>query len=382
MPYISISKCDPITFYNQDTDRATAKAAKALQVDNGRVCKAAFLSTIITEVDFKIISKQYQWKNIKITRVKVAKKKPIYKELKEVILKYFTDKTTLKQEVEEGEEGFDYDKAFNYALSKALLNAIYGMTATDPCKCDYRFNNIKHEAYKLNQTTSELLDKFYESFTSFLPYQIGTYVTSYCRFMLQEAIDLLINKEDPNKSDLIYCDTDSIKFINPESHEADIAALNAERIKRIEERGAFIDYEGKRWHLGIYTDEGISEKFKTFGAKKYIYGSDENFKITISGVNKEIGKQCIKNSIEKGRLKSPFDISKGYVFRGAKDKHGIYRSIKQTSVYMDHTEMHKITIDGKDIYYGSNIAMYPSSYTLGLTYEYELLLHKYADYMQ
>ena len=39
-------------------------------------------------------------------------------------------------------------------------------------------------------------------------------------------------------------------------------------------------------------------------------------------------------------------------------------------------------VEGKKVYYASNVAMYPNSYTLGLTYEFEILLDKYRDIME
>ena len=39
-------------------------------------------------------------------------------------------------------------------------------------------------------------------------------------------------------------------------------------------------------------------------------------------------------------------------------------------------------VGDKKVYYASNIAMYPNSYTLGLTYDFELLLNQYKDIME
>ena len=49
---------------------------------------------------------------------------------------------------------------------------------------------------------------------------------------------------------------------------------------------------------------------------------------------------------------------------------------------MDHTKVHEYEVDGQKVYYASNVAMYPNSYTLGLTYEFEILLDKYKDIME
>ena len=49
---------------------------------------------------------------------------------------------------------------------------------------------------------------------------------------------------------------------------------------------------------------------------------------------------------------------------------------------MDHNKVHEYEAEGKKVYYASNVAMYPNSYTLGLTYEFEILLDKYKDIME
>ena len=359
VPYISASKCQKLVF-NEDPD--------LLEVDNGRILSCAFCSMIITEQDYLIIRKQYDFDE-KITRVKVAKKKPIMKPIRDMIMKYYYNKTTLKQD--ENDPDYDPDIAYMYSKFKALLNGIYGMHVTNPCRPDYIFDNETKLIKPVNKPIADMLDEYYNSFSNFLSYQVGVWVPAYGRRLLQAGIDLLWNKENPEISDLIYCDTDSLKFINPEDHEADIDKLNQSIIKECEAKKIFVDFKGKRYYMGIFTDEGIVD-FKTFGAKKYIYGSEDHFKITISGVPKQLGHDCIVKDINRGKLKSPFDVKTGYVFH----------DIKNTSEYRDHTKLHSYDIDGHTVYYGSNIAMYPASYTLNFTHDYELLLNKFKDIME
>lgn len=379
VPYLSTSKCEHLAFnYSKKDTKAKKKYKKSLQVDNGRVLEAAFLETTITEQDYLVIKSQYTWQEEKITKVKVSKKKPIPKELQEKILEFYYNKTTLKQD--EDSPDFDADIAYNYARSKELLNGIYGMHVTNPCKEDYSFNEDTHEVVSELRDTGILLDEYYESYSSFLSYQVGIWVTSYARVWLQEGIDACYNPKTKT-SDLIYCDTDSCKYLNPELHKAAFDKINAKRIKLAEKRGAYVDFKGERYYLGIFTEEPKALTFKTFGAKKYMYSylkkeKDGNthvdFKITISGVPKDKGKECILKAIDKGKIKDAFDIAKGFCFHG----------IKTTSCYMDYRKVQEYTVEGKKVYYASNVAMYPNSYTLGMTYEFELLLDKYKDIME
>ena len=386
VPYLSTAKCDHLAFnYHKKDNSAKKKYKKSLQVDNGRILEAAYLETICTEQDYLILKNQYIWQDEKITQVKVSKKKPIPKELREQILKFYYDKTSLKQD--EDSPDFDTDIAYNYARAKELLNGIYGMHVTNPCKEDYTFNEDTHEVESSLRPTEELLDEYYESFSSFLSYQVGIWCTSYARTFLQRGLDLCIREEKQADgsikkiSDVIYCDTDSCKFINKKLHKPKFEKLNKEIEKLAEKREAYIDFEGVRFYLGIWEADPDAIRFKTWGAKKYMYSylkkekdgtSHIDYKITISGVNKKKGKECIEEAIKAGRFKDPFDIGKGFCFH----------SVKTTSCYMDHTKVHEYEVEGRKVYYASNVAMYPNSYTLGMTYEFELLLDKYKDIME
>lgn len=392
VPYISTSKCKKLQFYDpEDKDnpenkgKKEAKKAKYGKVDNGRILSCYGCSMIITEVDYNIIKSQYQWdeEKTKIIRVKYAKKKKIPKELRDKIMEFFYNKTTLKQD--ETDPNYDEDKAYQCAKAKNMVNGVYGMHVTNPCKPDYKFDvktksvvegfldedDVWHDEVADEQL---MLDKYYNSYSSFLSYQVGVWCTAYARASLQEAIDLCINKCDPNKSDVIYCDTDSVKFLNPDDHYKDFEKLNERKKSESEEAGAFVDFNGKRVHMGVFTDEGIAKLFKTFGAKKYIYRlkKKKGVKVTISGVNKAKGKQMLENSCANNEILTPFDIEKGYVFHG----------IKTTSCYNDLTEVKYYDVDGKEIMYASNIAMYPTSYTLGLSSDYDYLLQQYAEKME
>lgn len=393
VPYISTSKCDRLQFLtpeeieankNNKEKKLSEKSARRGKVDNGRILSCHGCSMIITEIDFNIIKNQYKWDDIKIIRAKVAKKKMLCKELRDQIMKFYFNKTTLKQD--ESDPNFDEDKAYQYAKSKNMLNGIYGMHVTNPCKSDYIFDERTkailegyldddgnfHEGKADEQL---LLDRYYSSYSNFLSYQVGVYCTAYARASLQKALDACINKSDPeHKSDVIYCDTDSVKFLNPKEHEADFEKINQEKIKLAEKYNAYVDFKGKRYYLGVFTDEGIANKFKTFGAKKYMYRlkDKKDIKLTISGVNKKKGKEKIKDDCRRNKIASPFEIEKGYVFHG----------IKTTSCYNDLSEIKYYEIDNHKIMYASNIAMYPNSYTLGLSGDYDYLLQKYAEKME
>lgn len=97
------------------------------------------------------------------------------------------------------------------------------------------------------------------------------------------------------------------------------------------------------------------------GAKKYCYTHDKGGKLytTIAGVTKRKGGA----ELEKyGGIKA---FKPGFIFREAGGTE---------SIYNDSPEITEYEIDGRTINITSNIVIKDSTYTLGITAEYERLL--------
>lgn len=340
VPYISLSK--------------VGSASGDIVVDNGRIINLEYAFKIaLTEVDYKIILSQYEFDDIKIEECYYARKYKLPLEMRKVIIEYFYSKCTLK-----GVDDYFYSK------SKNKLNSTYGMCVSSPVRSEYEFNEITKLLEEVPQELDEGLESFYKSFGSFLSYQWGVWVTAYAREDLQEAIDVV------EFEDFIYCDTDSTKIKNVSKYKEAFETINDYRRKQCEDNEAYVDYNGKRFYLGVFEFEGESKYFKTFGAKKYIYGDDnDNFKITISGVPKSKGKECIKKAIKDGKFNNFYDLDLGFIFK----------SIKMTSAYNDYTGIKEFTFPEGKVSYASNIALYDADYTLGLSADYEQLLYLYND---
>ena len=112
--------------------------------------------------------------------------------------------------------------------------------------------------------------------------------------------------------------------------------------------------------MGVYESEGMYEEFVTLGAKKYAYRQDGKLHITIAGVNKKIG---------ANELQHIDNFKEGFTFT---DAGGLQ------SVYNDDPDM-VLHLQGHDLQVTSNVALLPSSYTLGITGEYELLLNMLSN---
>lgn len=319
IPYIPLSKCN--------------KCNKPV-VYNGRVLESEYINISLTNIDYEIIQNQYEYDDLHVSDFEVASKQKLPKELREQIMEYYQKKTVLK-----GEE-LEY---YMYMKAKNKLNGIYGMTVTNPCKGETVIDNDTGEWKELPVELSELLSKYYKNKTSFLSYQWGVFVTAYARKRLQDGLDKV-------GLDVVYCDTDSIKYLG--NHDEDFKELNA----LIPEK--FSAYKnGKEYQLGIWDSENQKGKtyaydtFKTLGAKKYAYTIGDHIGITVAGLSKKQGAIELE---KKGGLKA---FTNGQVFINS----------GRTVAYFNNAERHIIKINGEEIETASNIAIIDTTYTLGIS---------------
>ena len=310
--------------------------------DNGRILRADYLETTLTDIDFKIVLGMYKWTSCNPYEVYTSVYKPLPEALKNVILKYYVDKTELK--------GLP-DQEVYYTKSKNKLNSCYGMTAQDPVKQSVKF---REGEYVLDlQDIEDLLKTSNKK--AFLSYAWGVWVTAWARYRLQEVIDIAGHN-------FIYCDTDSVKYIG----DIDISEYNRQRIKDSKLNKAYAkDRKGVTHYMGVFENEienadKAYDRFKTMGAKKYVYELDGELHITIAGVSKKEGAKEL-GSIE--------NFKEGFVFHDAGGTE---------SIFNDDIDM-TVERDGHQIRITDNIVIKPSTYTLGLTAEYRAILDGLAD---
>lgn len=316
---------------------------------NGRVLRAAYLETVITDIDFRIILSMYKWDAAEVMDLYYSSYKPLPEQFKKVIRKYYRTKTELKGV----DMDSDPDNYLLYCIDKAKLNASYGMCAQDPVKDVIDFNGGKYEPQ--NKELWQLLKD--SNRKAFLSYAWGVWCTAWARYRLQ----LMIDQADTN---FIYADTDSVKFIG----ELDLTAFNNDRIRESIANEAYaMDRKGIVHHIGIFEDDGCYKQFKTLGAKKYVYvDMNDQLHITIAGVNKRLG---------PAELGSIENFKEGFIFNKAGGTE---------SVFNDDMDDY-IMVDGHKLHITDNILIRDSSYTLGITAEYEAILKgicdiKYSDH--
>lgn len=337
---------DSVTMPYLATDKLTAHGTG--RYDNGRVLEMSWLCATVTDIDFKIIRKQYEYTRLSISDMYIAKYDYLPKPIRDQVLSYFRQKTEIKAQIgRESDKSKIADLKYFYGKMKNRLNAIFGMCYTDPVR---DVVTIKSDgSWDIERPDiEEALERFYKSRNSFLVYAHGVWTTARAREHLQKLLDI-------TGDDTIYCDTDSSKAIVNDDIIAKIEAENEKIARECEDRGAFVDVDGKRYYLGQYENDGNYDIFKTLGAKKYAYTDKSGFHITISGVNKEIGAR---------EMKDIDNFKPGYIFKEAGGK----------TLYYNDSEKHYITVDGDTMLTGSNIGMIDSTYELGITGEYAELL--------
>lgn len=346
-PYIAKNKCQSMP----------PKANRDYWYDNGRVIKAPVVRMVICDIDAQIIDAQYDYDYIEVVDSLRTVKGQLNKEYRDYVLELFR----VKCELEFGDEYF-------YNKYKNKINALFGMMLTDISR--------EEVTYTLNKWGSELppvvqeLAKYYSSRNSFLSYQHGIYVTANARKSLQAGLDLV-------GIDGVYTDTDSVKYLG--DYETQFNALNAQIIAYGKSRGVEpVTVNGKTSILGIWETDAAYSAFITHGAKKYAYrySYDDCNKpkkrghigVTVAGLNK--GKAADYLNTHGGLIAfdaGNIDISRQAIFDTS-------NSGRLEAKYNDNVQYIETEYKGHKIELTSNVALVPTTYTLGITEEYARLI--------
>lgn len=249
-------------------------------VDNGRVYSADYVLTYCTDLDFKNLARFYTWDGYTIGDFYISKYEPLPREIINVVLTEYTNKTTLK-----GVKGQERE----YMIAKGLLNGIYGMCVTNPVN-----DNIVYNGGEWTSTAPDItkaLQEYRDSQSTFLLYQWGVWVSALARYeLLQTVADIT-----EISNNVVYCDTDSIKYVDNDSINEYIAEYNRKQTAIFENIAKKYRYtipqtrKGERAILGVFDCDGVYEQFKTLGAKRYVYTDSDGFHITIAGLSKKEG---------------------------------------------------------------------------------------------
>lgn len=239
--------------------------AKNATYDNGKLVRADAIKVMMTELDYKTFSMFYKWHDCKVRSGKIAKRGRLPKYLTDLIKKYYLLKTQLQKDT------------MDYMIAKQKLNSFYGMTVTKIVRIDNEFDNVtKQFVPTQSKKTWVKIRK-----TVFLSPYWGIWVTAHARTRLLTLIHA-ITKNSGKISDVIYSDTDSGYIRNYEKHKQIIEEFN----KKIMDLNKDLPAEFKT--LGTFKLEGVHDKFKCLGAKRYMYQDGCIYQATIAGVKRDV----------------------------------------------------------------------------------------------
>lgn len=347
--YISKSKC---------------KELRHPRSDNGRLLESETCTMSITDIDYRIIEHQYKWSNIEVLELYSSRYDYLPNELRHMIVDQYRSKCELK-----------FGDPYLYAKYKNRINADFGMMLTDICRPEIIYNPFddkepfKKDKKEDHDSIHASLVKYYKSQNSFLTYQWGLWVTAHCRDRLQRAIDAV-------GIDMVYCDTDSCKFLTDfNDYKSIFDNLNERILQEAEQCGVRTSCDvlnpktGQYEHfqLGVWEREQPYEQFKTMGAKKYAYNQYNKktkqieFGITVAGLSKISGAEYLREHGGMDAFNESTDVPPEF-------------SGRTTAFYKDVTVPYYISINGEKIFTASAIALVPTSYTFSLESEYQQLL--------
>lgn len=307
MPAISHSKCEV------DINSV---------VDNGRIIAADYIEMRTNEIDFALVYDIYDLndENLKITELQCAAKDYLPKWLRDYVYHRFVLKTQLK--------GVD---PVLYAIEKAKLNSIFGMSAQKTVKMDiienYETGEFAPPEFETDAQEYEFLEKEYAKYlknrNTFLPYCIGIWVTSHGMNNLFRLGSCVAPGEV-----WLYSDTDSVYATGFD--ERAIKAYNENCKRKLKTAGyGAVHWNNKDFYLGVAEDDGKYMQFKALHAKCYCkrpihFDEDNNvyaindgangffmgdaLKITVAGVPKK-GAKSLNNNIDLFKV--------GFIFPGS-----------------------------------------------------------------
>lgn len=316
-------------FYNIRTKNKLAYesvhkcVAKDLINDNGKVYYASELKVMLTDIDFYLYNKLYEWESYEIFDLQISKKGY----LPQYVIEPMVDAYSLKQEKKLRHEG--------YVQEKEEVNSFYGMMVT---RIPIEESNIENGEWVTVSRDNPYKDRN----RSFLSPYWGIWVTAYSRKHLFDGIECF--------DTFYYSDTDSVK--GNVSRET-LDKLNKKIFENVQNAKKHFEINNNLIDdLGQWDNEGDIRLFKYLGAKRYLCHKNGKTVATIAG--------CPKNEYQKNYKNSIFAKQ----FSEFQNNFSI-KSVKLRSLYDDKS--HEFVVNGcTQQTYGSN-TLIPTDFSLSMT---------------
>ena len=362
--FLSVSKAITKRFF--ENDEQELYIIQEPEIDNGRLRSAKSVRYILTDIDFKIFLNAYNFSKLKINNIYIAEKNYLPLKLIQFILNLYKQKTELK--------GIE-DAAVKYTELKQFLNGIYGCFCMKIIQDDVIYENgvMTIEKLELNAAIAKAEEKLfdYNEKMNNLSFAWGVWVSAYAKQHLWRNILKIGDK-------VVYCDTDSIKYLYCkeaikafEEDEIQVRKEIDEVIKYFNDKEKkevlkFEDFEptdkkGKKHLIGLFEFETEYKFFRTLGAKKYAYiDNNDVLHITVSGINKIAGAKS---------LRTLNDFEPGHFFN--------YDAAGKNESYYLHDQEEVIFEDGWHEKARFGICIKPTTYLLDITDDYDEILGGY-----
>lgn len=328
------------------------------KIDNGRILEADYVKTAVTDIDLRIILREYTCDSIEITDLWFSKYGYLPDAFTRTIRELYVEKTAMK--------GGAQEDSVEYQIKKGELNSCYGMAAQQVLKDDtffwggeWYYRSELTESQRKDLGLEDLPpDEIYDEQSPLLPYQWAVWCTALARLELEEAMWECV--DDQGISRLIYIDTDSLYYEGP---KINWARYNKLRMLRSRRSGTYAqDAAGEMHYMGVLEEDPPYKRFRSWGAKKYLTESSKGkIKITVSGVNKKEGGEELQEAAKRSKM-DPFDLfALGYTFE---------RSAGQAAWYNDFYSGEWVTPDGKPVQLTANLYLEDTTYTISISPEY------------
>lgn len=248
--------------------------------DNGRLISCDSVECWFTEMDLHIFNKYYTAnggepiKNMQVLSCQEAERGILPAYVRNVLNQHYRKKEKLKREGQKD--------TMAYALEKSRVNTAYGDLVKRIRLQKTLYNNEKgwHEDPVKMDYQKEIKKNILS------PYW-GIWCTSWCRFTLLN----MVYKLTKAGVKVLYCDTDSIKYIPCHKANQIFKAFNNSIKRHRHNRNLRSDYFKGLGEFDIEikdkkTGKMILVHFKTLGAKRYIYSYDGKVFATVAGMPK------------------------------------------------------------------------------------------------
>lgn len=311
--------------------------------DNGRLIRAGAVRLGLTEVDYGTLSHFYEWDSCTVHKAYVTKRGKLPKYLIQPIANAYVKKHELK------EKGLA--NTTDYMMAKIKVNSGYGVTVTRLPTSELKYSSTANEWVTEPKPFDEAIKN------AFLLPQWGVYVTAHARASL---LGMIAKRPD----DVVYYDTDSIKMLDYQAYKPYVDEYNRRIEHENKEACCYynIPYEVFR-DIGTFdTDYEECMKFKTLGAKRYVYTDTKGGNhVTIAGLPKGV---LEKKAKDEGA--DIYDLFADGLLMSSMD------SGKLCSIYND--EPHEDLVDGVVMREMSSVGIFEIPFEMTIDTYYKKLI--------